>query len=461
MDVSVGPKKSSYSYPYIADVEPKKREVYETVSESKEILSRNQNQLNVRKGMSTTHTEEVVDSYGGSVGTSVYGVGGSFSASHSSTTVNGTNTENITTTDSAREARETNSHTTQLSQMYQQFTAYHVGTNRAVFFMLPRPHIKQADLSPVNGPRYLEGIQEVFLVVHHEKDKDICVEANLETAHTDSTLPPPEPQPVDPQPLELILVGNHQHGTQPFRAQDNQVIDRSKGQGGWDLVEPAMEGTGDSYHVTLLNDQELIIAGTTGNGKRVFDPETRTWFMEPASLDVKIKIYLKEKSSSMLWIEGRGCCTCSPRFIPIYPHYVAYEAPLKFKKLPSEGASQIEQVAAANQMREAIGRQMLASIGSENRYPKGLVSFEESNIAIWNKLWREEGLPKDNPITKISEIPKRLQKMIGSMAPDLTRYNLLSLSLTKIKDTFNLNMEEAVALRRGLMGAKMEYDGKK
>src|SRR5262252_7459429 len=68
--------------------------------------------------------------------------------------------------------------------MYHQFTAYHIGTNRAVFFMLPRPHIVQSDLTFVNGPRLLEGVQEILLVVLRPCHMPgFCVEAWLETAH--------------------------------------------------------------------------------------------------------------------------------------------------------------------------------------------------------------------------------------------------------------------------------------
>ena len=48
--------------------------------------------------------------------------------------------------------------------------------------MLPRPHIVESDLTFVNGPRKLEGIQEFFLVVMRPKEiKNICAEAYLET----------------------------------------------------------------------------------------------------------------------------------------------------------------------------------------------------------------------------------------------------------------------------------------
>ena len=77
--------------------------------------------------------------------------------------------------------------------MYHQLNSYHLGTNRAVFYVLPRPHIVQLNSENpeeidrstfVDGPRLLEGVQEFFLVVlRPDHIKDICVDAYLETAH--------------------------------------------------------------------------------------------------------------------------------------------------------------------------------------------------------------------------------------------------------------------------------------
>ena len=53
-----------------------------------------------------------------------------------------------------------------------------------MFFVLPRPHTVQNEQTFVQGPRQLEGIQEVFLVIMRpSKMPFINVEAYLETAH--------------------------------------------------------------------------------------------------------------------------------------------------------------------------------------------------------------------------------------------------------------------------------------
>ena len=107
----------------------------------------------------------------------------------------GSEQSNVVQTNASQERRETLSASTTISQMYQIFTGYHLGTNRAVFFMLPRPHTTEDKdtINPnlINGPRKLEGIQEVFLVVVMPKDSlGFCVQINLDTAH-------PEKDPIE------------------------------------------------------------------------------------------------------------------------------------------------------------------------------------------------------------------------------------------------------------------------
>lgn len=176
-------------FPYIMDFEPKKRELYEAVSETGEFLSSSLENINVQKGTTkvkgteSTHTAKVSANYGVK---DVWGVGGSYEYSKkysdSDTTVD------MKTTDSSREKRETTSFSTSFSQMYQLFNGYHLGTNRAVFAIAPRPHVASqselADFNLINGQRKLEGIQEMFLVVHMpSKLNGICIQAALDTGH--------------------------------------------------------------------------------------------------------------------------------------------------------------------------------------------------------------------------------------------------------------------------------------
>jgi hypothetical protein len=93
------------------------------------------------------------------------------------------------TTDESHERRETTSHTAQISQLWHLLDSYHVGTNRALFFVQPRPHVLQAPSGFVgDAPRSIEGIQEFFLIVNQPQDTpDFCLDVRLDTGHLTET----------------------------------------------------------------------------------------------------------------------------------------------------------------------------------------------------------------------------------------------------------------------------------
>jgi hypothetical protein len=179
-------------YPYVMDFEPKKRELYEPVSETSERLSG----TSARLATSKSHTSTDSTEYGGEghVGFSLGPV--SFGGSLHGSTTSGTQDVNSTTADRSTERRETQGRTTQFSQMYQLFNGYHLGTNRALFVVFPRPHTDPKEsgsanprpatvaINLINGERKLEGIQEMFLVVHLPRTMSgFCIDAWLDTGH--------------------------------------------------------------------------------------------------------------------------------------------------------------------------------------------------------------------------------------------------------------------------------------
>ena len=182
-------------YPFFMDFEPKKRELYEMATDTHERQSRSLESLNVGTSSASTQSLEVLDvDMGGSVGfgaqASYAGTGGGFNFSSSNQGQWGTKAVNSDTSQSSRtaemalERRETQSHTTQLSQMYHLLDSYHLGTNRAVFFVQPRPHVLEEPSGFVRGPRKVEGIQEFLLVVAKPKGSgDLCFSARLDTSH--------------------------------------------------------------------------------------------------------------------------------------------------------------------------------------------------------------------------------------------------------------------------------------
>lgn len=186
------PGEIAASLAYFSAFEPQKRELIEVVTESGEAVTQSKSDVNVRKGVTSTNTTEDMDVFSGAnvnvgyagaqVGVGIQGQWGTIKKSTQESV-------DITNTDASREARETASHTTNLSQLYHLLSSYHLGTNRALFFLQPRPHtVQQKDrFTFIDGPQEIEGVQEFFLVVNRPKGKtigtDYCVDALLYTAH--------------------------------------------------------------------------------------------------------------------------------------------------------------------------------------------------------------------------------------------------------------------------------------
>lgn len=231
LEVSVGPRGEGKweldQYPYFSDFDPKKRELYELVSETNEILSRSLEETGVLHGGTTSSSSEVFDK--DTIGVSLketkesptYGpskseAGASFANESGSRSVNSAEFKNVRSVDAGRENRETYSHTTQLTQMYQLLSSYHLGTNRAVFYFEPRPHIAQNPRTIIEGPRQLEGIQEFFLVVARPREMEsICVNASLETLHVGKTVNKPTEQPSEKETVTLHLPATGYNGSYP------------------------------------------------------------------------------------------------------------------------------------------------------------------------------------------------------------------------------------------------------
>jgi hypothetical protein len=211
-------------YPYILDFEPKKREMFEAVTEGSEFLSGTSDKISITKGSTSVTGME----YGASLGFSFKGVG----AGASITKTTSDTTVNQNTTDTSKEARETLSRTTSSSQMYQLFNGYHLGTNRALFLVAPRPHtvsdVAQTEFNLIDGERKLEGVQDVFIVVHMPNTLDgFCIQASLDTGHQvttnvpfmvmtraindddpadDNPFPPDPPDPPPTTPIKQLVV---------------------------------------------------------------------------------------------------------------------------------------------------------------------------------------------------------------------------------------------------------------
>lgn len=191
LQVSVLPKPragvAKHDFPYISAFQPRKREMYEVVTESGEAASQSANKLNVLKGTTTTDTTEEYDlDLGGGGGSAVFGLASWNAGQKQEGTVQRyqKQDQDVRNTDASRDKRESHSYSTSMNQLYTLLQGYHLGTNRAMFFMQPRPHIQDSQFTFIRGLRRLEGVQEFFLVVNRPATvPGICLEVALETAH--------------------------------------------------------------------------------------------------------------------------------------------------------------------------------------------------------------------------------------------------------------------------------------
>lgn len=198
-------------YPYFLDCQPKQRALYEQATDYNERSSRSLESVNVTKGGGSSESQEVLDidqgkAIGGNV--SVFGTGAGFNVDDryqaGSRRIGQTQSTDLRTSDSSREARETLSHTTQITQMYNLLQAYHLGTNRLMFYMVPRPHLLEEPSGFIRGPRLIDGIQEFFMVVSVDKDQpDPCLGVRIDTAHL--TKEPVYEYARDQRPVEIRI----------------------------------------------------------------------------------------------------------------------------------------------------------------------------------------------------------------------------------------------------------------
>jgi hypothetical protein len=464
--------------PYFADFEPKKRELYELVSETGEMMSRSLENVNVRKGTTTTDSHEVLDIFGGASLKGEYagtGGGASITGQWGTKDVNQSEYTNIRTSDQARELRETFSSTTQLTQMYHQLDSYHVGTNRAVFFLVPRPHIVQSDVTFVNGPRLLEGIQEFFLVVIRPNDTPApCVEATLETAHI-ASIPILEYE-TSTETLTLH-VEKHAEDTSGGFGDDSNTTYAENSEtyappDGWEIdidrdggykIESASGSRIEAATVTSVARDHV-----TAYGKVSAWFEDRTWpesnVRHDGLLDMVVSVYIRKKKPTVsgytqtLFITGRGVCCCDPgRFRP--GDWTLWEKPLRDLGLAHAiGREATIPVREANVMRGMITREMRQSLNDADRYPTGTVSFAESQTvgSFLGQLVRDPTHPDNLTIRDLANVPAAIRRKVEAVSPGVSRGRLLATPIPELADRFGLNTDEVATLRRAAVGIEGE-----
>jgi hypothetical protein len=410
----------------------------------------------------------------------------------------------IRTTDRAREMREVYSHTTQLTQMYHQLIGYHIGTNRSVFVMLPRPHIVQTEETFVNGPRLLEGVQEFFLVVMRPKNvMGFCVEAYLETAHI---FKKPEYGDV----TKTVYAGLIEDKTKLNRDSDSNrtflrnswsydlpagwEIDVDSPRGGYRIGEIEWDNV-TSWDADIDTDHAVFTWEIEGMGSwdmwRNLVNISNGWIKANVYIDLRLKNPSPTSYSyDNLYLTGRGVCCCHSQFeFPSVFSIMAqigveallaayrmngrtYSSPDVYPPIPSNRDTfqsakssnlsptndRAMTIREANRMQAEIGEIMLRSINDPDRYPRGTARFSEAPFIAESiaRFLKDGDHPDNQLVSDIHRIDSQLCQKLVEIEPKLRRRDLLENSLGFLKDRFSLSYEEAISLRRSALGLKGE-----
>lgn len=478
-------------YPCIIDFEPKKREMFTVVTETGEVMSRSLHDLKVNTGGTTTTSMETIDvdkgwsfkgegSAGGKEGASGALTLGSNYESGYKAAAQGQNV-NLRQIDASQEARETVSHKTELEQMYQLLDSYHLGTNRALFAIFPRPFTGDQELSVTNGPRRLEGIQEFFFVVAMPEDSEgLCVAAQLETSHlhkqthTETTgtteYETGEIQQTVKDAYKGGLFSNYSRRSYQIPVPGGYIVDRSQGNGGY--TENVRTREDIESHSIMVYDDRIVV-------EVVYDPGpcpdtayfTADYIIYYKSPDPTSEPVTSEVTEIDLFMTGRHLSACLDfgkrtvqSYVPKWPlsEFVVYEEvlPKKFNeiykeipKLPRDPRRLM------NKLQSCIRDRSLASINDMDRYPSGQHTILDTDFALRTISSAPGGgrFRTSDYATKVKVSAlalKKLDRMTGASLAQLTRADLLRSNSAQTARQVGLTPKEIMALKKENLGIK-------
>lgn len=394
-------------YPIIVGMEPKQRDLYEIVTETGQALNSSSNRVSVDKGLSSSFSASSGWNLSGTASSSPGGggggAGGSVTGGVSGSSTTGMNDQTSTDVDYSREKQESESHVTTLTQMYNLLQSYHIGTNRAVVLLQPRPHLTEQveKRTFINGPREIEGIQEFLFIVSRPADVEhICVEALLETGHLD--LDPANAEELtsktDPFTFNFPAPDKIEHGesagddstsqtfnySSTYSPPDGWEVDIDKGSGGYTTLPTE----GSAAYSVQTNAESVVVSATvrTEYYDTVFDDYYNHQGVKGALL-----IYRKKKAAlttgevrSTFFTTARKVvgCTHGPAGVQA-SEWISFEAPLRADPRMSAPTSTAgTRMRLANELGRQIGTVLLESLRARPRYSSQSVRFEHSNFVL-------------------------------------------------------------------------------
>jgi hypothetical protein len=479
-------------YPHIIDFEPKTRDLYQGATEHGEILTASNSLVKTSKSFGQTESTETGINLGAKYSPTVelpngmkvseYEVAGSLSHKWGSTTTDGSNVE----IDSSRERREMNSTTTNLTQMYNLLTGYHVGTNRATFLMLPRPHVLQPTdrRTFVQGLRIIEGVQEFFLIVNRPKSLEgMCVEATLDTGHMPRYVPELTVEPIyETKSLfwnveQYAAPDKEKEFSETQKAPDGWVIDLYKGSSGHPGVSESRRDNNEQANKTLRGYNYRAIDSTTavvsgrikGAGAGAILKHTFEIFLrsEKPLIDNRpfplVKFLTASRSLSACFLSHDECIEPEPHSIlhnnrPLNAidneerEYIVDERTLEIEPALLAETNNSRLPAMKSTLRN-IQSAMTTSWKLPTRRPVGEMSFLDTD---YFKDRIKKFVPREKleaPIARLDLLP---QELLNNITEDDTLAKILDMDLHPFAKKMGLSIRDAIKLRRKLFGIKSE-----
>lgn len=492
LEVTVSPEGGGEDltrFPFFLDFEPKKRELYQVATDSNERQSRSIDSLNVTKSAGSTQSLEVfdIDMGGGGFGAqaSVAGTGGGFNyqapnGQWGTKRMNADESLSSRSSDVGQEKRETFSHSTQISQLYHQLDSYHLGTNRALFFILPRPNTLETEHTFVNGIRNIEGIQEFFLVVARPKDvPGVCVNAYLETGHIGKVswteteeVPGSELTTTWPGSFDARPRGNDDETTVYDDKDRIWAVDTYYPGQGYKIKSAVLSSPGPTIrynydkpnlvdsppHISSQTDDYITVSGRVHSGFKNYAVDEDRWeeITYPFSVAITLmKTQQVQKSTDTLFMTGRelNCCGRIRELPYTLPSGIVYERPLETPPLTVREPTGLD---LSRQMHSAVQAGLRMSVeDTEHRYatpvPLARTDFAAQVLANVSETANVR-------VASLPTLSEEVRGKLAALSPATTVADLLGMPVQMQRDVLGLSGDQVMELRDALTGASYRTD---
>lgn len=478
-------------------MEPQVRELAQSSTETGEVLTSSKQGASTSNSYSDTHSTKTGIKANAKVGSPdksdkmSWGAGIEATKSWEHTTEDSVNT-NI---NGSQERSETQSTSTELQQLYNLLSAYHLGTNRGVFLMLPRPHMLQPTIrrSFVQGVRSIEGVQEFFLIISRPKDMEgICVEAELDTAHFPEDVQIKEPPVTYKEShIDFILkrhADNRKKITQldtTFNVPSGWYVDRRTipnptfplgDNGHVGITETDIgsntQGNPINYDYQAVSDTQVVVSGHIQGGGifgpgAIFNRKYRVFLrsIDPIPSEVGENVEISD-----LFITSRDLCCCfksgnpclikgsiPPKPVPPFPDHIVSKIveqrnlKINASLLSDAIAKDTLDPAVKGLIRQLKGIMISSRDERYSHFEEG-ISFLDSDFFVKSVLEYYPNSVKNILLSSIREIDKSVIIAYGN---DGTINNALSDTLAEFIIKTGLGYTDAVEQRR-LIGLKIK-----